>query len=63
MKYWLKKIWHRITDYDYEFDFTKVHLEVPRDYIDSIEMLPRQIIINLNHDLLVKTSGGKEKEG
>jgi hypothetical protein len=63
MKYWLKRFWHRIVDVpDYDYDFSKAWLAIPQDYIESIEVQPRQIIINLNHDLLIKTSTKEEKE-
>jgi hypothetical protein len=48
---------------DCDYDFSKAWLAIPQDYIESIEVQPRQIIINLNHDLLIKTSSEKEKEG
>jgi hypothetical protein len=63
---WLKKFWGWIVDVsDYEKtpDKTFTVIVIPDDYIESIETQPRQIIINLNHDLLVKTSSEKEKEG
>jgi hypothetical protein len=64
---WLKKFWGWIVDvpdYDYEKapDKTFTVIVIPDDSIGSIETQPRQIIINLNQDLLTETSSEREKE-
>jgi hypothetical protein len=56
---WVKKFWGWIVDvFDYEKTPNKTFtvIVIPDDSIESIETQPQQIIINLNHDLLVKTS-------